>query len=222
MFGQRLLAAVRRKGTPVMVGLDPRLSSLPSVLRDRLSSHDPIQTLDAVREFCRGVMEVVAPLVPVIKPQAAFFELLGPPGMELLQEVLRSAREQNVLTVLDGKRNDIGSTAQGYAEAYLQGLASPFAADGLTVNPYLGEDGLRPFLDAGVPHGAGVFVLVKTSNPSSGQFQDLLAGGKPLYRHVAELVARLSVEFAADGEFGPVARSSAPPIQPNFQNFAKY
>lgn len=155
--------------------------------------------------FCRGVIDVVAPLVPVVKPQAAFFEQLGPPGMVALAEVIRHAAASGLLVVLDGKRNDIGSTAGAYAAGILgPGGQSPWAADAVTVSPYLGGDSLEPFVSVARERGAGVFVLVKTSNPGGGMFQDLVCDGRPLYRYVAAEVERLAAETAPPGRYGAV------------------
>ena len=126
----------------------------------------------AYGRFCREMIDVVAPLVPAVKPQAAFFEQLGPPGMAALAEVIRYAQQQGLLVILDGKRNDIGSTAAAYAQGFL-GRESPWGADALTVSPYLGDDSLQPFVDVAAQRAAGVFVLVKTSNPGGRMFQDL-------------------------------------------------
>ena len=112
------------------------------------------------------MIDVVAPLVPVVKPQVAFFEQLGPPGLMALQQVILYARRRGLLVIVDAKRNDIGSTAAAYAEAYF-GLAAPWPADALTVSPYLGDDSLSPFVDAACDNGGGIFVLVKTSNPGA-------------------------------------------------------
>jgi orotidine-5'-phosphate decarboxylase len=203
MFGQRLLDSVLHKGTPAVIGLDPRLQALPDVLRADLPAGDWLRLAEAVRQFCHGVIDVVAELVPAVKPQAAFFEALGPPGWQALQDIMHYARSKSVLVLLDGKRNDISSTAEGYADAYLNGRQSPLPADALTVNPYLGEDGLRPFLQRTTDNATGIFVLVRTSNPGSRQFQELLAEGRPVYRHVAEMVEQLSVEYAPDARYGP-------------------
>jgi orotidine-5'-phosphate decarboxylase len=128
-----------------------------------------------------------------VKPQAAFFEQLGPLGCVALGNVMAYAASKGLLVILDGKRNDIGSTAQAYAEAYLgPGDASPWGADALTVSPYLGDDSLKPFVEVAQARGAGIFVLVKTSNPGGKRFQDLVADGRPLYRHVAEYVQSLA------------------------------
>lgn len=155
--------------------------------------------------FCRGVIDVVAGLVPAVKPQAAFFEQLGPAGSAALAEVVHYAQSKGLLVILDGKRNDIGSTAAAYAHGYLgAGGQSPWGADALTVTPYLGDDGVRPFVEVATARGAGVFVLVKTSNPGGGQFQDLVADGRPLYRHVADYVEPLARQTAGEGGYGAV------------------
>ena len=193
-FADRLAAAVAARQTPLVVGLDPRAHSLPeSLQRQAAESRD--QAAAAYERFCCEVIDVVAPLAPAVKPQAAFFEQLGPAGMRALGATVQHARRRGLLVILDGKRNDIGSTAAAYAEAYL-GADSPWGADCLTVSPYLGEDSLTPFVEAGAARNAGIFVLVKTSNPGGGLFQDRVADGRPLYRHVAELVERFAAESA--------------------------
>jgi orotidine-5'-phosphate decarboxylase len=150
------------------------------------------------------VIDVVASLVPAVKPQAAFFEELGPPGMQALADVIAHARGRGLLVIFDGKRNDIGSTATAYAAGYLGARESPWGADALTVSPYLGADSIEPFVATARDRRAGVFVLVKTSNPGGGQFQDLVCDGKPLYRHVAEFVERLAAESAGPSGYGDV------------------
>jgi orotidine-5'-phosphate decarboxylase len=191
-FADRLAAAVRRVKSPVLVGLDPRPESLPPGI---VQGDGPAALALAYTTFCRGVIDVVAPLVAAVKPQAAFFEQLGPHGSTALWEVMHYAASKGLLVILDGKRNDIGSTAQGYAEAYLgPGDASPWGGDALTVSPYLGDDSLTPFVDVAKERGAGIFVLVKTSNPGGKRFQDLMADGVPLYQHVAEHVELLAAQ----------------------------
>ncbi len=217
---------MRRCHNPVLVGLDPRRESLPpGILADR-SDVGPEETAAAYGRFCRGVIDVVAPLVPAVKPQAAFFEQLGPAGMAVLAEVIRYAQQKGLLVIFDGKRNDIGSTATAYAQGLLgPGGQSVWGADALTVNPYLGDDSLQPFVDVAAKRAAGIFVLVKTSNPGSRMLQDLMVDGRPLYRHVAQYVEGQAAETAADwrirpgrgggrghvsGPVGRVARGDAP------------
>ena len=201
-FADRLIAAVRRCQNPVLVGLDPRAESLPKGLRVE-NPRDYAAVAEAYRRFCRDVIDVVAPLVPIVKPQAAFFEEIGPLGMVALGDVIAYARSCGLLVILDGKRNDIGSTATAYAQGYL-GESSPWAADSLTVSPYLGDDSLEPFVKVATERGAGVFVLVKTSNPGGQLFQDLIAAGRPLYQHVATYVEQLAVQTVGQGGYGAV------------------
>jgi orotidine-5'-phosphate decarboxylase len=201
-FGDRLATAVRRRGTPVLVGLDPRYAQLPSALQSR-NAVDFATQAEAYRRFCREVIDVVAELVPAVKPQAAFFEQLGPPGMQALADVIGYARSKGLIVIVDGKRNDIGSTATAYAEGYLgESPPSGWGGDALTVSPYLGEDSLSPFVETAGQRGAGLFVLVKTSNPGGGMFQDLVAEGRPVYRHVAEYVERVAAETAGSSGYG--------------------
>jgi orotidine-5'-phosphate decarboxylase len=186
-FADRLHAAVVQHANPVLVGLDPRADLLPPALLSGAAPHGPDELAGAYRRFCRAIIDVVAPCVPAVKPQAAFFEELGPPGMAALADVIRYAQERGLLVILDGKRNDIGSTAGAYARGLL-GPGSPWRADALTVSPYLGDDSVRPFIDVASQRGCGLFVLVKTSNPGGRMFQDLVADGRPIYRHVAAYV----------------------------------
>jgi orotidine-5'-phosphate decarboxylase len=198
-FMDDLARAVQARGNAVCVGLDPRWEQLPP---EFVVSHPDLRRqADAYAAFCRGVIDAVAELVPAVKPQSAFFEELGPLGVAALVEVIRYAQERGLLVILDAKRNDIGSTAEAYARGML-GRESAWGADALTVSPYLGEDSLQPFFDVAVERGAGLFVLVKTSNPGGGLLQDRLAEGRPIYRHAAALVERLSAETAGDSGYG--------------------
>ena len=192
-FATRLTQSIQRCQNPVLVGIDPRADQLPDGLLAESDRNNPQAVAEAYRLFGRGIIDVVAPLVAVVKPQAAFFEQLGPPGMNALYDVVQHAHQQGLMVILDGKRNDIGSTATAYADAYLgAGDASPWGADALTVSPYLGDDSLDPFVEVARQRDAGIFVLVKTSNPGGKCFQDLVPDGKPLYRHVAHLVEELA------------------------------
>jgi orotidine-5'-phosphate decarboxylase len=209
-FADRLSAALRRKGNAVCVGLDPRWESLPREVRARHGDDSLEAVARAYEEFCLRVVDVVAPLVPVVKPQSAFFEACGPAGLAALQKVLRHARQRGLVTILDGKRNDIASTASAYADAAFAGvtvagrLHPVWDADALTVNPYLGRDAVEPFLQSARRSGRGVFVLVRTSNPGAGQFQDLACGGRPLFQHVAEAVGSWAREHLGASGFGDV------------------
>ena len=199
-FADRLAAAIKDRHTPSCIGLDPRRDSLPPGL-GATATTDPTTLADIFTRFCRDVIDVVAPLVPIVKPQLACFEALGPHGMTALADVIAHARAKNLLVLADGKRGDIGSTAEAYAEGW---LAGPWAADALTVNPYLGLDSIEPFVKTADARGAGIFVLVKTSNPGSKDFQDLRCDGKTNYEHVAAGVEQLAVRTAAGGRYGAV------------------
>jgi orotidine-5'-phosphate decarboxylase len=209
-FADRLTAAVRARGNALCVGLDPRWESLPLSVCEHHASTSLAGVAAAYTEFCTRVIDVVAPLVPVVKPQSAFFEACGPDGLASLQRVLRHARERGVLTILDAKRGDIDSTAEAYAGAGLGGVTfgaqnhAVWDADAMTVNPYLGGDSLQPFFRSARRAGRGVFVLVRTSNPGAGQFQDLQCGGQPLFVHVARAVGVWSAENLGRCGFGDV------------------
>jgi orotidine-5'-phosphate decarboxylase len=218
-FADRLAAATRARGNSVCVGLDPRWEQLPQEVRGRHSEGTLSALARAFEEFCLRVLDVVSPLVPVVKPQMAFFEACGPAGLAALQRVLRRARSRGLLTILDGKRNDIASTATAYADAayagtLVAGRQQPvWDADALTINPYLGRDAVEPFLASARRQQAGVFVLVRTSNPGAGQFQDLVCDGRPLYQHVAQAVgswARENLGQCGLGDVGAVVAATHP------------
>jgi orotidine-5'-phosphate decarboxylase len=189
-FGDRVAEAVDRKRSQVLVGLDPRPELFPVELRGEPPA-------EASARFCRGIIDAVAPYAVGVKPQLAFFEALGPPGFAAFEEVCEYARSAGLIVVADGKRGDIGSTARGYAAAYLEPKeegGEPIA-DALTVNPYLGRDSVEPYLAACRRHGRGIFCVVRTSNAGGGEIQELvLSDGRPLWQHVASLVA----EWGAD------------------------
>jgi orotidine-5'-phosphate decarboxylase len=213
-FADRLAAAVRARGNPLCVGLDPRWESLPLEVRRRHDGGTLAAVAAAYEEFCARVLNVVAPLVPVVKPQMAFFEACGPEGLAVLQRLLRKARGLGLLTILDGKRNDIASTAAAYADAAF----AVWEADALTVNPYLGRDAVEPFLHSARRSGGGVFVLVRTSNPGAGLFQDLPVSAaegppRPLYQHVGAAVAtwaRENLGVCGLGDVGAVVGATYP------------
>jgi orotidine-5'-phosphate decarboxylase len=198
-FSDHLTAAIRAKRTALCVGLDPRRESLPRSLLAHHSSDDA----GAIEEFCLRVLDIVASIVGVVKPQSAFFEALGPAGFQTLRHVMRRAKELGLVAILDAKRGDIASTAAAYAEAAFD----VFDADALTVNPYLGRDSIEPFLTRARKDGRGLFVLVRTSNPGAGLFQDLVCDGKPLYRHVAAAVRQWN---AGRGDVGAVIGATHP------------
>ncbi len=207
-FSLRLNREICRKRTPALVGLDPRWEQLPPDIqaRSRDLYDDPlVQRAAAFEEFCVRLIDVVAPLVPAVKPQAAFFEELGPDGCVALARVIRYARQSGLVVICDAKRGDIGSTAEAYARAYLAGAddkAAPWGADALTVNPYLGADTLEPFVKVAQERGAGIYVLVRTSNPGAGTFQDRRHEGETLYHAVADVVEKLSAANAAGPDEG--------------------
>lgn len=204
-FADRLTSAIRQKATPAIVGLDPRLPMLPDALQPSAKDSGPAAAAAACETFCREVIDVVAPLVPAIKPQVAFFEQFGAPGMQALARVIKAARQHALIVIADAKRGDIGSTAEGYADAWLgPGGTSPWGADALTVNPYLGDDALAPFVQIAGRRQAGLFVLVKTSNPGGARLQDAVAQGKPIYRHVGDYVETLAQQSQSASGYGAV------------------
>lgn len=218
-FADRLADAVRTKGNPLCVGIDPRWEAIPKALRDKFGSQTLEGVAAAFEAFSLRILDLVAQRVPVVKPQSAFFEACGPAGMGVLQRVIRRARDLGLIVILDSKRGDIASTATAYADAafagpLIDGKRMPvWDADAVTVNPYLGRDAVEPFLASAHDAGRGVFVLVRTSNPGAGLFQDLEPGGRTVYRHVAAAVAewnRPSVGPSGLGDVGAVVGATHP------------
>jgi len=205
-FADRLNEAVKRVKNPICVGIDPRPEDLPPGLLDQFSG-DRRGVAEAFRVFGFGVIDVVASVTPIVKFQAAFYEAYGPEGMGALHASAKYAQEKGVLVLIDGKRNDIGSTAEAYARAYLgkvpmgESFEPPWNADGLTINAYLGSDGINPFLKIAKKEEKGLYALVRTSNASAIEFQDLVCDGKALYRHVADRLAGWAEPYRGDTRY---------------------
>jgi len=209
-YSTRLHSAMQAKRTAALVGLDPREQSLPAEFAAILHDH-PGDRFErrarAYEEFSRRIIDVVAPFVAAVKPQVAFFEDCGPAGMLAVRNVMQHARDAGLMVIADAKRGDIGTTAEAYASAWLAGsdpAAAPYPADSLTVSPYLGSDTLSPFVDTAIERGAGIYVLVRTSNPGSGSFQGLVAEDKAVCDYVAAEVERLSQLTRGGGPYGNI------------------
>lgn len=203
-FTDRLIEAITKKGTPICVGLDPRLENIPSFLA-KVAVEKKGRSFEAAAEvfleFNRGIIDAVHDLVPVVKPQLAFYLQYGFSGLWAFEETCRYAQEKGLIVIADAKSNDIGSTAEAYGNAFL-GESDVFGervavmdCDALTVNPYLGYDGIKPFFELCQQRGKGIFVLVKTSNPSSGDLQDQIT--KEGHTNF-ELMAQLVESWGAD------------------------
>lgn len=209
-YSARLHARIASCGTPALVGIDPRWDMLPSQIRvGSAGSSGTIleRTASAFETFSKQLIDVISPLVPAIKPQVAFFEQLGVPGCRALHAIMTYARKSGLIVIADAKRGDIGSTAEAYADAWLAGEdpeAAAWPADALTISPYLGSDTLQPFVDCAVHRGAGLYVLVRTSNPGAAVYQDRLTDDQPLYAAVADTVQQLSAQHRGDDTYGPV------------------
>jgi orotidine-5'-phosphate decarboxylase len=217
-FADRLIAGIRRVGNPIVVGIDPRPEELPAGFLDRFPA-DVGGIAEAIQGFGRAVVDVVAPLVAAVKFQSAFYEAYGPAGVAALHATMEHARNRGLLVIFDGKRNDIGSTAEAYARAYLgkvvtgTAYSSTWPCDAVTVNPYLGGDGVLPFVKVAAREDKGLFVLVRTSNLSAGEFQHLQADGKPIYQHVADRLAEWAGPHRGESGYslvGAVVGATAP------------
>ena len=192
MSFEPLIAKIREKNNPTVMGLDPLLEYIPEKFREGKS------VSEALFDFNRALIDATADLIPAIKPQSAYYELYGLEGLLALDKTIRYAKEAGIYVILDAKRGDIGSTASAYAEGHLgEGGAG---SDCITVNPYLGSDGIVPFINAAKKYDKTLFSLVKTSNPSSSEFQDRLIDGKPLYRIVGEATEKWGEDNI--GEYG--------------------
>lgn len=197
-FGERLRRAMHRRGQ-LCVGIDPH----PSLLADWGLSDDA----NGLETFVMTCVEALAAEVAVLKPQSAFFERHGSRGIAVLERFIPVARQQGSLVLLDAKRGDIGSTMQGYADAYLDS-SSPLAVDALTVNPFLGFDSLRPVLDTAMAHGAGVFVLARTSNPAGSQVQQAQARQGSVAGEILHAIRMENAGAAPMGSVGAVVAAN--------------
>ncbi len=195
MSFDRLIARIAQLQNPTVAGLDPKLDFIPeSVKEEAFSRLGP--TLEGAAEalylFNVGLIDALWDIVPAVKPQCAYYEMYGWPGVRALERTIAYAKSKGMFVITDGKRNDIGSTMEAYAAAHLGTVEAagrtftPFGADALTVNGYLGSDGVRPLLDICAKEDKGIFVLVKTSNPSSGELQDKMLGDKTVYETMGD------------------------------------
>ncbi len=197
MSFERLVEDIRKKQNPTVAGLDPKLDYIPDYIKD-IAFDRYGRTLDGAAEalfqFNKGLIDSLCDIVPAVKPQAAYYEMYGWQGVRTLERTIAYAKEKGMFVITDGKRNDIGATMQAYAAAHLgvtdvagESVAA-FGADALTVNGYLGTDGIKPLLEICKADDKGIFVLVKTSNPSSGELQDrILDDGKTVYRTMGNM-----------------------------------
>lgn len=210
-FTDRLCEAVRTKKTSLIVGLDPVYSRLPSAIRDHRQMNDEFDcaaAVDAIFDFCTQTMRIVAPMVPAVKINIAFFEKYLWEGLETYYNLITEADDLGLEIIGDVKRGDIGHTAEVYASAHLEnpelaGLEDTLAPDAITINGYLGTDGIKPFADMAEKQGKGVFVLVRTSNPSAAAIQDFTdADGQRMYEKLAEIVADIAGEQDRIGDCG--------------------
>ena len=203
-FADRLVEAVREKASPCVVGLDPRIDLMPEFVKSGHGALSRETIRSIISDFHETVLDAIADLVPAVKPQLAFYEQYGLGGLEAYENTVNAARRRGLLVIADGKRNDISSTAEAYATAFLSDSA--FYSDAMTVTPYLGRDSLEPFVKACAQHGKGLFVVLKTSNPGSRDFQDqpLAATGKPLYETIAGSIHDLGRNMIGESGYSSI------------------
>ncbi len=209
---RKLIDGIKRTEAPIVVGLDPKVDFIPKRILDKaISQHG--ESAEAVAEafwqFNKEIVDHIHDLVPAVKPQIAMYEQYGIPGLIAYKKTVDYCHEKGLLVIADVKRGDIGSTSESYALSHLGGtkvgssIVKGFDADFATVNPYLGSDGVKPFINVCNEFDKGIFVLVKTSNPSSGELQDKIADGKPLYETVGALVEEWGAQ-SMDGDYSNV------------------
>lgn len=202
-----LVEKIKKLNAPIVVGLDPKLQFVPEFIQKK-AFEEYGETLEgaahAILEFNKGIIDTTYDLIPAVKPQIAMYEQFGIPGLKAFKETVDYAKSKGLVVIGDIKRGDIGSTSEAYAVGHIgkvkiggQSIA-PFDEDFVTVNPYLGTDGVKPFVDVCKENDKGIFVLVKTSNPSSGEFQDQKIDGTPLYELVGKQVAKWGEDFMGD------------------------
>jgi len=208
-FAARLTDAIRARNSVLCAGIDPHLDLLPPLFQQK-------NMTEAVRDWAFELIPLLAGQVPVIKPQAAMFERLGPSGMTMLVSLSQAAMAEGLMVIMDAKRGDIGSTAAAYAEAWL-GHEAAFASDALTINPYLGRDSLEPFAEKAQKSKAGLFTLLRTSNPGSADIQMLQSiEKKPVFHHVADMIRPFMesmVDASGFSSFGVVIGATWPDEQ---------
>jgi len=203
----QLVKRIKETNAPIVVGLDPTLKLMPNFIKEKNFKEygeNLLGASKAIIEYNKGIVDAIADLVPCVKPQIAMYESFGIEGLIAFKETVDYCKKKGLLVIGDIKRGDIGSTSEAYAIGHLSGVEingkkqEGFNEDFATVNPYLGIDGIKPFMDVCQKEKKGIFVLVKTSNPSSGEFQDRLIDGKPLYEHVAMKVAEWGDSLMGD------------------------
>ena len=208
----KLIKKIEETKAPIVVGLDPALANIPvSLLAKHISEKGETfeAAADAVWEFNKAIIDAVYDLIPAVKPQIAMYEALGLPGLAVFKKTVDYCHEKGLIVIGDAKRGDIGSTSEAYANAHIGKVKigntelALFDEDFVTVNPYLGSDGVKPFINVCNACDRGIFVLVKTSNPSSGEFQDKVTDGKPLYELVGKMVDSWGLE-SLDGSYSNV------------------
>ena len=192
----RLIEGIQKTGNPTVAGLDPRLDFIPDFIK-RAAFERHGESLEgaaeAILNFNKGLIDALCDVVPAVKPQCAYYEVFGWQGMRALKQTIEYARENGMFVITDGKRNDIGSTMEAYAAAHLGKVQigtqtfEPFGGDALTVNGYLGSDGINPLLKVCEQEDKGIFVLVKTSNPSSGELQNQSINEHTVYRQMGTM-----------------------------------
>ena len=207
-----LVAQIEKKDAPIVVGLDPMLSYVPEYIQKKAFSEYG-ETLkgaaEAIWEYNKGIIDATYDLIPAVKPQIAMYEQFGIEGLKIYARTIEYCQNKGLLVIGDVKRGDIGSTSSAYAVGHIGSVkvgsneCRGFNTDFITVNPYLGTDGIKPFVNVCNDEDRGLFVLVKTSNPSSGEFQDRLVDGRPLYELVAEKVVEWG-EASMDGDYSNV------------------
>jgi orotidine-5'-phosphate decarboxylase len=204
LFSDRLVESIRKTESPCVIGLDPRVDLMPAFIKSGRGDATPNSVRGIIRDFHELVLDAITGVASIVKPQLAFFEQYGSAGIQAFEDTVRAAKQRGLLVIADGKRNDVDSTAAAYAAAYLGEKA--FDVDAMTVTPYLGRDSMLPYVEACRQHGKGIFVVLKTSNPGSRDYQDqpLETTRRPLYETIAQTIRDLGGDLIGDCGYSSV------------------
>ena len=206
-----LIKKIKEMDNPTVIGLDPRYDMIPTCITDKYE-----KTLEgackAIVEFNKALIDQTCDIIPAVKPQVAFYEMFGIPGIIAFKETCEYAKKKGMIVIADAKRGDIGSTAEGYSNAYLgktplgDKKETIFDADFVTVNPYLGSDGIKPFVKDCVEYGKGIFIILKTSNPSSSELQDVITqNNEEIYKHMGKLINEWGKDLIGENCYSSVS-----------------
>ena len=207
----KLIEKIKKMDNPTVMGLDPRYDMIPTCITSKYDKTIEGASL-AIIEFNKALIDATCDIIPAVKPQIAFYEMFGMPGMLAFKETCEYARKKGMIVIIDAKRGDIGSTAEGYSNAFIgrtplgDKKEAIYDADFVTVNPYLGSDGIKPFIKDCEEYGKGIFIILKTSNPSSSELQDIKTEeGQEIYKHMGKLINEWGKDLIGENGYSSVS-----------------